>query len=72
MIAGGTVVGESAGEPRWHAGMPCDHGACLEIAALGEAVMVRSSLAPSLTITISRAEWQAFLAGAKEGLFDHI
>lgn len=34
--------------------------------------MVRSSIAPHLTLTITRAEWQGFLAGAKEGLFDHL
>jgi hypothetical protein len=34
--------------------------------------MVRSSVAPHLTLSITRAEWQAFLVGAKEGLFDHL
>jgi hypothetical protein len=52
--------------------MPCVDGHCVEIAALGDTVMVRSSVAPGLTLTITRAEWQQFLAGAKEGLFDQL
>ncbi len=63
---------ESAGEPTWHAGRPCEAGNCVEIAAQGETIMVRSSVSPDLTLTLTRAEWQEFLAGAKEGLFDHL
>jgi hypothetical protein len=44
----------------------------VELAVQGEAVMVRSSVAPEETITLTRAEWQQFLAGAKQGLFDHL
>lgn len=72
MITGGTVGDEAAGEPTWQAGRPCEGGACVEIAAVGEAVIVRSSVNPGLTLTITRTEWREFLAGAKEGLFDHL
>ena len=72
MVAGGVVGDESASEPIWHAGIACDAGACVEIAVLGETVMVRSSITPHLTLTITRAEWREFLAGAKEGMFDHL
>lgn len=34
--------------------------------------MVRSSAAPEAAVTLTRAEWQEFLAGAKQGLFDHL
>jgi hypothetical protein len=44
----------------------------VEIAVQGEAVMVRSSTAPEATLTLTRAEWQEFLSGAKEGLFDRL
>lgn len=54
----------------WHRG--CDSGACVEIAVQGEAVMVRSSAVPGVIITLTRAEWQEFLAGAKQGTFDRL
>lgn len=54
----------------WH--RQCDSGACVEIAVQGEAVMLRSSAAPETTLTLTRAEWENFLAGSKEGLFDSL
>ena len=42
----------------------------MEIAIQGEVVMVRSSAVPESTLALTRAEWQEFLAGAKQGLFD--
>jgi hypothetical protein len=66
----GGVVGQAptADQATWH--RRCDTGACVEIAVQGEAVMVRSSTAPEATLTLTRTEWQEFLAGAKQGLFD--
>jgi hypothetical protein len=32
--------------------------------------MVRSSIAPEATLTLTLAEWQEFIAGAKQGVFD--
>jgi len=51
----------------------CDNssGNCLEVAFLGDGVMVRDSKdqgGPVLTFT--RAEWDAFTAGIKGGEFD--
>lgn len=66
------MVDGPAGEPTWHIGRLCEGGACVEIAVLGETVMLRSSITPELTLTITRPEWEQFLAGAKEGLFDHL
>jgi hypothetical protein len=34
--------------------------------------MVRSTTDPDSTFQMSFDEWQAFLAGAKEGLFDEL
>jgi hypothetical protein len=34
--------------------------------------MVRSSIAPEATLTLTRVEWQEFLDRAKKGLFDHL
>lgn len=61
------------GEPVWHKGLPCESGACVEVAAVGDAVMVRSTANPGGTpVTLSRDEWHNFLAGVKAGAFDGV
>jgi predicted secreted Zn-dependent protease len=61
------------GEPVWRKGLPCESGACVEVAAAGDAVMVRSSANPAgAPVTLSRDEWQNFLAGVKAGAFDRV
>jgi hypothetical protein len=62
----------SSGELVWRRGR-CDGGACVEVAATGEAVMIRSSADPdSMPVTLSRDEWRVFLAEVKEGIFDRV
>lgn len=56
----------------WHKGRPCVEGECVEVAVNDAEVLVRSSLLPSSRITLTRDEWRDFLAGAKDGLFDHL
>ena len=57
----------------WRRARPCEGGACVEIAAAGDSVAVRSSLRRDDTpLILSRPEWQEFLAGAKEGAFDDL
>ena len=60
-----------SGELSWQRGR-CDGGACVEVAAQDEVVMVRSSVHPSTTLEISRDEWRQFLAGATDGIFDEL
>ncbi len=60
-----------ANELTWRRGR-CDGGACVEVATVGEVVMVRSSADPDTAFTVSRDEWCDFLAGAKDGLFDEL
>ena len=44
---------------------------CVEVAFLGETVVVRDSKNPTgLPLVFSLAEWTAFLAGANAGEFD--
>ena len=50
----------------------CESGACVEIAVHGEAVMVRSSVAPEEIVTLTRAEWREFLDQARTGLLDDL
>lgn len=60
----------SSGELVWYRGK-CDGGACVEVASTGDAVLVRSSTdRGGPPVTLSRAEWQQFLAEAKGGVFD--
>ena len=63
---------DPAGELRWYRGRPCDHAACVEVAVAGENVLLRSTVSPGVLLTLSGGEWREFLAGAKDGLFDHI
>jgi hypothetical protein len=61
------------GEPAWHVARRCDNGACVEVGTLGESVLVRSSADPGgKSVTLSRSEWQVFVAGVKDGDFDDL
>jgi len=67
------MAGETAEKSAWHRGRMCESGACVEIAPVGDAIMIRSSLNPETTpVTLTRKEWEEFLYGVKEGAFDHI
>lgn len=63
---------EAVTEVTWHKGRQCDAGTCVEIATAGEEVLLRSTVSPRVRITLTRQEWLEFLAGAKEGRFDHV
>jgi len=70
---GAVVDGRPTDELTWHRGKPCDGGACVEAAALDEAVLLRSSLSPDgATLTLSRDEWHEFIVAAKAGHFDAV
>jgi hypothetical protein len=69
---GGTVGREPAEALTWHQGRPCHEGGCVEIAVTGEDVLVRTTVFPDAPIRLTRDEWSAFLASAKEGHFDHL
>jgi hypothetical protein len=66
----GGVVGQESevDQPVWY--RRCDSGACVEIAIRGESVIIRSSIDSEVILTLTRAEWLEFLAGAKDGSFD--
>jgi hypothetical protein len=58
-------------DPVWRQGL-CEGGGCIEAAAVGEVVMMRSTVDPGSVLHMSREEWQKFLAEAKGGLFDDL
>jgi hypothetical protein len=61
------------GEAVWHQSSTCEGGACAEVAATDDAVMVRNPANPGdAPVTLSHAEWQGFLAAVKEGTFDRL
>jgi Domain of unknown function (DUF397) len=61
------------GELAWHQSSTCEGGACAEVAATDDVVMVRNPANPCDTpVTLSHAEWQGFLAAVKEGTFDRL
>jgi hypothetical protein len=64
---------ETVGEPAWHVGKQCDAGSCVEIGILGKSVLIRSSaVGDGSYVTLSRDEWQVFVAGVKDGDFDSL
>lgn len=55
----------------WQRSKTCDAGACVEIRAELDKVLIRSSSAPGdVTISVSSDAWWKFLADAKSGVFD--
>jgi hypothetical protein len=65
--------GKSAGERTWRTSTLCESRAYVEVSALGEFVLVRNAADPDdRYITLSRDEWQVFVAGVKVGDLDAI
>jgi uncharacterized protein YajQ (UPF0234 family) len=65
--------GKSAEEPAWYMAERCDGGQCVQVGIQGESILVRSSIDPDgHRVTLSRDEWQAFIAGVKGGDFDNL
>ena len=57
----------------WHRSKTCESGACAEVAATGDSVMIQSSAYPEAApVTLSHAEWREFLTALKDGVFDHL
>jgi hypothetical protein len=65
--------GKPAGEPIWRTSKLCESGACIEVGVQSESVLIRSSAnLDGRYVTLSRDEWQAFVAGVKDGDFDSL
>jgi hypothetical protein len=63
----------SSGELMWHRGILCEGGACVEVAASGDTVLVRTSTDLDATpVALSCEEWWGFLADVKQGAFDGV
>jgi predicted secreted Zn-dependent protease len=65
--------GESEEEISWHVAGRCDSGQCVQVGTQGRSILIRSTVDPDGTFaTLSRDEWQVFIAGVKDGDFDSI
>ena len=64
--------GIAAGEPVWRTDARCESGACIEVGAVGDVALIRSSLDPGCVVAITRDEWQTFVTAVKDGDFDRI
>jgi hypothetical protein len=57
----------------WRVSGVCESGACIEVARLGEYVVIRNTNHPNGPFSIfTKDEWLQFLAGAKLGHFDEV
>jgi hypothetical protein len=55
----------------WRKSTASDPHECVEVAFVGESVLMRHSQEPSgHVLTFSLAEWAAFLTGVRQGEFD--
>jgi hypothetical protein len=72
-LHGEVMSGKSADEPTWRTTGRCDGGHCVQIGTLGRSIVIRSSTDQDGTyITLSRDEWEEFVAGVKDGNFDRL
>lgn len=57
----------------WHVSQKCEGGACIMVARQGDSVIFGNTNDPDGPVYMyTRAEWNQFLAGAKQGDFDTI
>lgn len=54
----------------WHRARMCANGACMEVAHQDDSYLLRDSKQPDIAITLTGAEWRAFVAGIRDGDFD--
>ncbi len=54
----------------WQRGSRCANGACVEVAQLGNIIMVRNSSEPGIVLRIPVGEWQEFVSGVRASRFD--
>jgi Domain of unknown function (DUF397) len=58
---------------RWRTSSFTDNGTCVEVADNGDGILVRNSNHPDAgTLTFTRAEMAAWVAGCKAGEFDDL
>jgi len=66
----GRMTGLNDSQVLWRKCIVCAGGECLEVAILGERVLLRSSRDPGLQLRLTHAEWREFVVGVRDGEFD--
>lgn len=57
----------------WRTALNCNGGACIQVAAHEQAVLIGNSRKPrGPVLSYSHEEWQEFVAGVKQGDFDDL
>ncbi len=57
----------------WRRAQRCNAGNCIEVAASGDAIIVRDSKSPQgPMLTYGRGQWENFVEGIKLGAFDRL
>ena len=57
----------------WRRSRSCSNGACVEVAARGELILIADSKTPrSPVLAYTNSEFREFIAGAKNGDFDDL
>ena len=57
----------------WRVARYCNSGACVRVAADGASVLIGDSKNPAgPVLSYSRAEWDTFIAGVRQGDFDDL
>jgi predicted secreted Zn-dependent protease len=57
----------------WRVARRCNGGACVQVAATSDGILIGSSLQPEgPVIACSPAEWAAFVEGIRQGDFDDL
>ena len=68
-----TLYPSAPGDLSWRVSSKCEGGACVMVARHGDSVVLGNTSQPGGPVyAYTRAEWKAFLAGAKLGDFDDI
>jgi predicted secreted Zn-dependent protease len=57
----------------WRTALSCDGGACVEVAADRNLILMRNSRRPGGPLLVyTPAEWHEFISGVKQGDFDDL
>ena len=57
----------------WHTALSCESGACVEVAADQDTILIRNSRQPDgPLVEYTPEEWHAFVSGVKKGDFDNL
>jgi predicted secreted Zn-dependent protease len=57
----------------WHTALSCDGGACVQVAADQNIILIRNSRQPDgPLVEYTSEEWHEFVSGIKKGDFDNL